>query len=94
LACRTDWDPDHPQNFLDRYVTTDAQALRNARPDTGLAASRVMYPPGNWTNGRPPAWETLSPAEQQRFLDFYQVAYRRWVDRRDDLTPDLGGETQ
>lgn len=25
-----------------------------ARPDTGLAASRQLYPPGNWINGQPP----------------------------------------
>jgi len=48
LACPTCWDPDHPQNFLPEAVTTDAQALRNARPDTGLAASRQMYPNNNW----------------------------------------------
>lgn len=55
LACPTCWDLDHPQNFLDRYVTTDPQALRDPRPDTGLAASRVLYPPGNWINGQPPS---------------------------------------
>ena len=55
LVCVVDFDPDHPQNFLDRYVVADAQALRNARPDTGLQASRVLYPQGNWINGKPPA---------------------------------------
>ena len=55
LACPTDWSEDHPQNFLDRYVVADAQSLRNARPDTGLQASRVLYPQGNWINGKPPA---------------------------------------
>jgi len=54
LSCPTCWDPDHPQNFLDRYVVADAQALRNARPDTGLTASRTLSPPGNWINGSPP----------------------------------------
>ena len=54
LACPTCWDEDHPQNFLDRYVTNDPQALRYARPDTGLAESRQLYPPGNWINGQPP----------------------------------------
>ena len=53
LACETCFDPDHPQNFLDRYVVADAQALRRPRPDTGLQASRVMYPSGNWLNGKP-----------------------------------------
>jgi hypothetical protein len=63
LACPTCWDEDHPQNFLDRYVTTDPQALRRARPDTGLAASRTLYPPGNWINGLPPT------AEQQAAME-------------------------
>jgi hypothetical protein len=54
LSCPTCWDPDHPQNFLPLYVTADAQALRQARPDTGLNASREMRPPGNWINGQPP----------------------------------------
>jgi len=54
LSCPTCWDPDHPQNFLDRYVTMDPQALQRARPDTGLQQSRELYPPGNWINGHPP----------------------------------------
>jgi hypothetical protein len=54
LACPTCWDPDHPQNFLDKYVTVDPQALRYSRPDTGLWPSRQMFPPGNWINGQPP----------------------------------------
>lgn len=54
LACPTCWDPDPPLNFLDRYVTVDPQALRRPRPDTGLQASRTLYPPGNWINGQPP----------------------------------------
>ena len=53
LACETCWDKDHEQNFLDRYVVADGQALRRPRPDTGLQASRVMYPSGNWLNGKP-----------------------------------------
>src|SRR5262252_669108 len=48
LACPSCWDPDHPQNFLPEAVVVDAQALRNARPDTGQAASRQMYPNNNW----------------------------------------------
>jgi hypothetical protein len=47
-VCPTDYDEDHPQNFLADYVTVDAEALRDARPDTGLAASRVLYPNANW----------------------------------------------
>jgi len=69
LSCPTCWDPDHPQNFLDRYVCSDPQALRNARPDTGLSASRTMYPPGNWINGQPP-----SPALEQAAMAAEQAA--------------------
>jgi len=47
-VCPADYDPDHPQNFLPEAVTVDAQALRDARPDTGLAASRQLYPNNNW----------------------------------------------
>lgn len=54
LVCPLDYDPDHPQNFLSRHITVDAQALRHARPDTGKEASRVLRPPGNWINGQPP----------------------------------------
>jgi hypothetical protein len=63
-VCETCFDPDHPQNFLPWYVSADAQALQNARPDTGLEASRKLYPPGNW----PPY-----PSEQsakQRFREY------------------------
>jgi hypothetical protein len=56
LVCPIDYDEDHPQNFLSRYITTDPQALRHARPDTGLAASRILYPNNNWLNGRPTAF--------------------------------------
>lgn len=54
LACPTDWDDDHPQNFLDKAVTVDPQALRNPRPQIDLGRSRLLYPPGNWLNGKPP----------------------------------------
>jgi len=47
-TCPTCWDPDHPQNFLPEAVTVDAQALRDARPDTGLEASRRLYPDTSW----------------------------------------------
>lgn len=43
-------DPDHPQNFLGRVKASDAQSLRDPRPDTGLAASRAIWgwnPVGN-----------------------------------------------
>jgi hypothetical protein len=64
LVCDVCWDEDHPQNFLDRYVTVDAQALRHARPDTGLEASRQLYPPGNWINGQPPTSEQQAALEK------------------------------
>jgi hypothetical protein len=71
-ACPTCWDLDHPQNFLPYYVTTDAQALRFARPDTGLAASRQMYPPGNWPPYPPPP--AGAAAEQQREQQAFRAA--------------------
>jgi len=43
-------DPDHPQNFIGRVKASDAQALRDPRPDTGLDASRALWgwnPVGN-----------------------------------------------
>lgn len=64
LSCPTCWDEDHPQNFLDRYVTVDPQALRHARPDTGLEASRILRPPGNWINGQPPTKEQQAALEK------------------------------
>lgn len=63
LSCPTCWDLDHPQNFLDRYVTVDPQALRRARPDTGLQASRQLSWPGNWINGQPPTVEQQAEME-------------------------------
>lgn len=39
-ACSDCWDPDHPQNEQGMYPVIDPQALRNARPDLGLTASR------------------------------------------------------
>jgi hypothetical protein len=42
LACPECTDPDHPQNWQGRYPVNDPQALRNPRPDTGLAASREI----------------------------------------------------
>jgi hypothetical protein len=53
-VCPECYDPDHPQNFLYEYVHVDAQALRYARPDTGLQASREMNPAANWGfDGKP-----------------------------------------
>jgi hypothetical protein len=69
LACETCWDPDHPQNFLDRYVTNDPQALQRARPDTGLQQSRELYPPGNWINGQPPTVEQQAVMELEKDVE-------------------------
>lgn len=43
-VCRTCFDPDHPQNFLGKVSKDDPQALRDARPDPSLAASRTLTP--------------------------------------------------
>lgn len=40
LVCSECWSDDHPQNMEGMYPVDDPQALRNPRPDTGLAASR------------------------------------------------------
>lgn len=40
-ACPECWDPDHPQLHINEVRVDDPQALRDPRPDTGLAASRV-----------------------------------------------------
>lgn len=58
-TCPTCWDSDHPQNFLPKFIQNDPQALRQARPDTGQAQSRILLPPGNWINGQPPSREQL-----------------------------------
>ena len=42
LVCPSCWDPDHPQNFINRVDITDPQTIRNARPDTGLDSSRSL----------------------------------------------------
>lgn len=41
LACPACWNKDHPQYGLNRLRITDPQALKNPRPDTSQAASRV-----------------------------------------------------
>lgn len=43
-VCPTCFDKDHPQNFQGMYPVTDAQALREPRPDLSLEASRVILP--------------------------------------------------
>lgn len=44
-------------------MQNDPQALRSARPDTGLEQSRVLVPPGNWINGHPPTPEQREAAQ-------------------------------
>jgi len=41
-VCPQCWDPDQPQNLLGRFPITDAQALRDPRPDQGAAESRSL----------------------------------------------------
>jgi len=89
-TCETCYDPDHPQNHLPKYVQNDAQALREARPDTGAMQSRILNPPGNWVNGRPPTphqlkerWEAMeAEREQQRALWRMQAEADRLRPRR------------
>jgi hypothetical protein len=89
-TCETCWDAEHPQNFLPKFVQNDPQALRNARPDTGLEQSRTLKPAGNWINGQPPTQSQLDERwiamqlerEQQRALWREQEAADRWRQRR------------
>lgn len=83
LACPTDWDDDHPQNFLDKYVVTDPQALRHARPDTGLLASRRMFPPNIWLRGQRPDLPTQEMLmTDQTIKNSDQVIQDAWENRR------------
>ena len=41
-VCPQCWDPDQPQTLLGKFPITDAQALRDPRPDTGAAESRSL----------------------------------------------------
>jgi hypothetical protein len=45
-VCTSCWDADHPQLKLGEVPVNDPQALRNPRPDAGLAASRELT--GSW----------------------------------------------
>lgn len=90
LSCSTCNDPDHPQNFLDKYVTVDPQALRNARPDTGLAASRRMFPPNIWLHGQRPdvptqemllTNQTIKNSNQRIEADWEQQRFWAWNQR-------------
>ena len=42
LVCNDCLDIDHEQLMLGSFPVDDPQALQNPRPDTGLAASRVL----------------------------------------------------
>lgn len=89
-ACETCWDPDHPQNFLPKFVQNDPQALRFARPDTGLESSRILAPAGNWVNGQRPTQQQLDERwiamelekEQQREASRIQMEEQRLRPRR------------
>lgn len=41
-VCEECWESDHPQNYLGDFPVDDPQALRDPRPDNGLAASREI----------------------------------------------------
>jgi hypothetical protein len=69
LTCATCWNSDHPQNFLDKFVAVDPQALRHARPDTGAEASRRLFPPGNWINGQRPDLCSQEALMTEQLLD-------------------------
>jgi hypothetical protein len=47
-VCPTCFDPDHPQNFQGQQRMDDPQAIRDARPDPSLGASRELTPAA-WT---------------------------------------------
>ena len=89
-TCETCWDPDHPQNFLPKFVQNDPQALRWARPDTGAEPSRILGPPGNWVNGQRPTQRELDERwiamelekEQQREISRLQMEEQRLRPRR------------
>lgn len=49
-TCPECWDPDHPQLRVGRWDVSDAESLRDPRPDNGQAASRRKFawdPVGN-----------------------------------------------
>lgn len=92
LVCPTDWDPDHPQNFLDKAVTVDPQALRDARPQIDLEPSRRLFPPNMWLGKwaeKPdlPTQEMLVldqeiKSSNQRVLDDWEQRRFRWANQR------------
>lgn len=89
-ACPACWNPENEQNFLPKFVQNDPQALRGARPDTGLERSRVLTPPGNWVNGQRPTQSELDDRwiamqlerERQREISRIQMEEQRLRPRR------------
>lgn len=43
LACKTCWNPSHPQLRLGEKKVVDPQSLRRPRPDAGLEQSRQLF---------------------------------------------------
>lgn len=43
LTCPECWDPDHPQNFVGLKDVSDAQALRNPRPENNRDSRRLNW---------------------------------------------------
>lgn len=43
LACKTCWNPSHPQLRQGEKKVVDPEGLRTPRPDPGLAASRQIF---------------------------------------------------
>lgn len=47
LVCPDCWDDDHPQNYVGLRDVTDAQSLRNPRPENSRESRRInWYSPG------------------------------------------------
>lgn len=94
LSCPTCDDPDHPQNFLDRAVTVDPQALRNARPQIDLEQSRRLFPFNMWLprNGFAEKPDLITQqrlltdqqiqASNQVILDDWEQRRFRWANQR------------
>jgi hypothetical protein len=84
-VCPVCWEPDHPQNFLDKAVTVDPQALEHARPDTGLWSSRRMFPFNMWL-GHPAHIPDLEVQEKllvdQQIKNSDQRILSDWEQRR------------
>lgn len=42
-VCRSCFDPDHPQNYVGVKPVTDAQALRDPRPDNPAPSRKILW---------------------------------------------------